>query len=251
MFVLKAKKDKKLVKLNVNGINKTSIDSSLKINNQENETTALTERMDVDNATDGVVNESITLSNVNEEDINDDLAKAINVATASTIDEPNTKQSKTMSLCYKCNKCGKLFTRKLHLKSHMMQQHDAASGNTGLAKKQSTTSSAKIICNECGKLFNTQTDFNRHLQIVHNAIKPYKCSLCSMAFYDVSSKNRHEKEHSGLKPFRCYICSFEFTRASNLRAHLIKLHSNEIGKSVIISKTPDNKLKFEFDIGKF
>jgi hypothetical protein len=35
-----------------------------------------------------------------------------------------------------------------------------------------------------------------------------------------------------------------------LRAHLLKVHPNEIGKLVNISKTIDNKLKFEFDLGK-
>lgn len=156
------------------------------------------------------------------------------------------EQEKKISVCYQCSKCSKLFTHKLHLKSHM-QQHKS---NDQLAASPSstTTNSLKIICNECGKQFNSQSDFNRHLQLAHNAVKPYKCSICSMSFYDISSKNRHEKEHSGLKPYRCYICGFEFTRASNLRAHLIKLHSSEIGKSVIISKTSDNKLKFEFDL---
>jgi uncharacterized Zn-finger protein len=158
------------------------------------------------------------------------------------------EQEKKISVCYQCSKCSKLFTHKLHLKSHM-QQHKS-NDQPAAPPSSTTTNSLKIICNECGKQFNSQSDFNRHLQIAHNAVKPYKCSICSMSFYDISSKNRHEKEHSGLKPYRCYICGFEFTRASNLRAHLIKLHSSEIGKSVIISKTSDNKLKFEFDLGR-
>ena len=160
------------------------------------------------------------------------------------------QHDKKISVCYQCSKCSKLFTHKLHLKSHMQQHKLNDQPQQPVASSSTTANSLKIICNECGKQFNSQSDFNRHLQIAHNAVKPYKCSICSMSFYDISSKNRHEKEHSGLKPYRCYICGFEFTRASNLRAHLIKLHSSEIGKSVIISKTSDNKLKFEFDLGK-
>ena len=180
------------------------------------------------------------------DDDDEDTTRTVRVATSSDTD---SKQSKTMSLCYQCTKCSKLFSHKLHLKSHMAQHKNLLSVAASVSSSSTTTTASKIICNECGKQFNSQSDFNRHLQIAHNAVKPYKCSICSMAFYDISSKNRHEKEHSGLKPYRCYICGFEFTRASNLRAHLIKLHSSEIGKSVIISKTSDNKLKFEFDLG--
>ena len=178
----------------------------------------------------------------NDEDFDNIIATRTVEVTAA---DSGTKPPKTLSVCYQCPKCSKLFSHKLHLKSHMLQHKTSISGNV----TQTTSPISKIICNECGKQFNSQSDFNRHLQIAHNAVKPYKCSICSMAFYDLSSKNRHEKEHSGLKPYRCYICGFEFTRASNLRAHLIKLHSSEIGKSVIISKTSDNKLKFEFDLG--
>ncbi len=108
------------------------------------------------------------------------------------------------------------------------------------------------ICNECGIQFHLQSDLNRHMLQVHENAKPFECGGCPMRFYELTSKNRHEKEHSGgLKPFRCYICSLEFTRASNLRTHIYKVHSNEIGKLVHMTKTEDNKLKFEFDLGLF
>lgn len=108
-----------------------------------------------------------------------------------------------------------------------------------------------FICNECGRQFHSQNDLNKHMLQLHETQKPFECSQCHMTFYDVSSKRRHEKEHSGYKPFRCYICSFEFTRASNLRAHLLKVHPNDVGKSVHITKSIDNKLKFEFNLGNF
>lgn len=106
-----------------------------------------------------------------------------------------------------------------------------------------------LICNECGFQFNFQSDLNKHMLQAHDRFRSFKCCHCNMEFNDISSKTRHEKEHFGLKPFRCYICSFEFTRASNLRTHLFKMHSSDIGKLVNITKSVDNKLKFEFDLG--
>ena len=115
----------------------------------------------------------------------------------------------------------------------------------------------KFICANCDERFESQSELNQHLAHSHphpsinrSMPKRFDCGVCGMYFYDVSSKNRHEKEHAGLKPFRCYICSFEFTRASNLRAHLLKLHPGQIGKSVKITKTIENKLQFEFNLGK-
>jgi uncharacterized Zn-finger protein len=157
-----------------------------------------------------------------------------------------TSSNNSVSFCYQCSKCTKIFTDQTQLKAHLLTHNNNLSQNT-VSHQTKSRSSTKHICNECGMQFFQQSEFNRHL-LTHEGIKPYKCSICSMQFYDTSSKNRHEKEHSGLKPFRCYICSFEFTRASNLRAHLLKVHSSEIGKSVIISKSNDNKLKFEFNL---
>ncbi len=96
------------------------------------------------------------------------------------------------------------------------------------------------ICNECGIQFHLQSDLNRHMLQAHESSK---------AFDELAATNRHEKEHASVKLLRCYICSFEFTRASNLRTHICKVHPNEIGKLVHITKSEDNKLKFEFDLG--
>jgi uncharacterized Zn-finger protein len=110
----------------------------------------------------------------------------------------------------------------------------------------------QLICSECGYEFHLQSELNKHMSQVHEKSehqKTYRCSQCGMEFFELSSKSRHEKEHAGMKPFRCYICSFEFTRASNLRTHLLKMHQHESGTLFTITKSADNKLKFEFNIG--
>ena len=127
---------------------------------------------------------------------------------------------------------------------------DDLSPSSSPAKVKTSSKKRVFICNECGRQYCTQNELNKHMIQSHESQKPFDCSMCEMKFNELSSKKRHEKEHAGYKPFRCYICSFEFTRASNLRSHILKVHPGDIGKSVVIAKTIDNKLKFEFNIGK-
>lgn len=171
------------------------------------------------------VNELQPVNNNNS--IIDDLPTESDLSTCTTIILP----SKSTSLEDKLN-----------------ETNDNSSDSEQLKKK---LKKKLFICNECGRQFYSQNDLNKHMLQLHEMEKPFECSQCHMSFLDVSSKRRHEKEHLGYKPFRCYICSFEFTRASNLRAHLLKVHPMDIGKSVIITKSIDNKLKFEFNLGIF
>ncbi len=120
---------------------------------------------------------------------------------------------------------------------------------TEISSKKNINKKRTFICNECGCQYCSQNELNKHMIQSHYSQKPFECSQCHISFNDISAKRRHEKEHLGFKQFRCYICSFEFTRASNLRAHLLKIHPDNIGKSVIITKSIDNKLKFEFNLG--
>jgi uncharacterized Zn-finger protein len=177
-------------------------------------------------------------------------------------------QNKSVSVSFNCVKCNKIFTNEDSLRLHQVNNCSNENLDENIVNLPSSNddddksdeSKQKIkykkqprtfICTECGMQYTSQFDLSKHMLQTHENTKPFECSMCDMKFNDLYSKNRHEKEHAGLKPFRCWICSFEFTRASNLRAHLLKVHSSEIGKLVHINKTVDKKLKFEFDMGEF
>ena len=267
-----AKNDKKLVKLNLNNKLHTtqmktiiSLDNNNKIINR-----SLMNMNDFDDlpSESDISNSALVIPITNA--INQSKLIPLNKITPST----------TVLISYKCVKCNKTFNDDSSLKLHQEnncsmndseneleksffdekkeEKLDALS-DTSLDSSAATVGKSKnksakkriFICNECGMQYQSQSELSKHMLQTHENVKPYECSLCDMTFYELSSKNRHEKEHAGLKPFRCYICSFEFTRASNLRAHLLKVHPNEIGKLVNITKTVDNKLKFEFDLGIF
>jgi len=143
----------------------------------------------------------------------------------------------------------KIDTQSLKDNKKLTSLIDNNNNETEISSKKNTNKKRSFICIECGCQYFAQNELNKHMLQSHYSQKPFECSQCKMSFNDISAKRRHEKEHLGFKQFRCYICSFEFTRASNLRAHLLKVHPNNIGKSVTITKSIDNKLKFEFNLG--
>ncbi len=286
------KNDKKLVKINLNN-NTNSLTSSHPIakqftsnnNNQAQFCKLKTTIIKINN------NTSLTSKNSlneiddlpSESDISNGtiLIPQINInSVTKDSNNNNITATKPLKICYKCNKCNKLFDNESLLKTHMdticstvelvkvslnneptpansdndFNEIIDVENNNEIKQTNSTSRKRSFICNECGIQVKSQSELNKHMLHMHQdsaskGEQQYKCPQCHMSFHDISSRNRHEKEHSGLKPFRCYICSYEFTRASNLRSHLLKVHPNDIDKLVRINKTEDNKLKFEFDLG--
>ncbi|KAF9518084.1 hypothetical protein BS47DRAFT_373258 [Hydnum rufescens UP504] len=49
--------------------------------------------------------------------------------------------------------------------------------------------------------------------------KPYKCSLCPMAFQQPRALEQHIKKHTGAKPYVCECCGREFLFKTNLDRH--------------------------------
>ncbi len=174
--------------------------------------------------------------------------------TTATLTDMNNNNivNRSVSVCYKCSKCDKLFESDSLLRTHQEISCFSAKNEAISAGKKKRS----FICNECGIEVKSQSELNKHFSLKHDEQKVYMCSHCDTTFEELSSRNRHEKEvhvqqQFCQKPFRCYICSFEFTRASNLRTHLLKVHPNDVGKLVHINKAEDNKLKFEFDLGDY
>ena len=106
---------------------------------------------------------------------------------------------------YKCPTCDKVFRVHAHLSAHMrIHTRD---------------------CSLCDKRFSQASDVRRHKSDVHSNRRPYACRYCGKMFCDLK---HHVCTHTDVKPYSCRHCSESFAFYVQLKAHLLKSHSQGI-----------------------
>ncbi|XP_029457786.1 zinc finger protein 420-like [Rhinatrema bivittatum] len=103
---------------------------------------------------------------------------------------------------YACAECGKCFSSKRTLKTHLRAHAGERS----------------YICNNCGKSFRRHTSLIIHERI-HTGERPYQCSTCGKNFIQRQHLTTHVKTHTGERPFQCTDCGKGFRWRSELAKH--------------------------------
>ncbi|XP_060924668.1 zinc finger and SCAN domain-containing protein 32 [Limanda limanda] len=116
---------------------------------------------------------------------------------------------KTEKKSFSCSECGKTFSRRGHLNTHMRIH----------------TGDNPFSCSECGKRFNQRGSLNIHMRI-HTGENPFSCSECGKRCDHRGDLNRHMRIHTGEKPFSCSECGKRFNRRSHLNGHMMS-HTGE------------------------
>ncbi|MCG3223038.1 MAG: C2H2-type zinc finger protein [Candidatus Heimdallarchaeota archaeon] len=113
---------------------------------------------------------------------------------------------------FKCDSCGKHFTRKDGLTRHIKTVHNKEKMHK---------------CPKCGLAFSRKDMVNRHVRDVHLKIKNHVCKECGMKFAHKAHLERHFKSaHENVREFVCEHCWGTFVREDNLQRHINAVHLN-------------------------
>lgn len=110
---------------------------------------------------------------------------------------------------FRCNPCGKRFTKSSHLHEHLAAKH--------LRKKT-------FECTHCGQLFFYKRNLAAHSSKAHldqtiNVNRQFLCDECGESFLSASNLHYHKKFGHEQSGYRCGVCQKIFLEKKNLTKH--------------------------------
>ena len=111
----------------------------------------------------------------------------------------------------KCDKCGKVFSNAIQLRSHVIREH---------------WDDHQFKCNKCDKVFSQYPSLALHRR-THKVEKPFKCCICNWAFTTNNALTAHMKTHTGERPYKCTQCSKAYSSSESLKKHSYRIHTGE------------------------
>ncbi|XP_060648752.1 zinc finger protein 501 [Drosophila nasuta] len=145
---------------------------------------------------------------------------------------------------FNCDDCGAVFQQAATLQRHLDKAHPTVETSScqhcGHSFTQSINlqrHSCNVISNEepqithhrciyCGKSLQSAASLAMHIRL-HNGDRPFACDVCPKTFKTNGALVSHQKRHLKLVEYKCEYCGKGFVESSNLRRHIIALHTSE------------------------
>ena len=99
----------------------------------------------------------------------------------------------------------KTFITDNHLFQNSIEETDHIDQNNGYNEVKKTTKQQQF-CGDCGLFFHSKSGYKRHIEIIHAGNKPYKCSYCSLKFYEKRDLKLHFFRKHSAGNFEICIC---------------------------------------------
>ncbi|CRK94965.1 CLUMA_CG008453, isoform A [Clunio marinus] len=161
----------------------------------------------------------------------------------TTLDDHVHTKHIVLPLSYQCDLCGKHFSVKNLLTSHMFYHFyrnnpksylceicalNFKSVNSLHCHQRVHHKPSEIACPNCGKLFSNRVSVKTHIRRVHGNRKKIKvtCEICGKTLMKNRFK-RHMDVHTGENPFKCKFCPREFKHSSGFIYHVRAEHTGE------------------------
>ena len=112
---------------------------------------------------------------------------------------------------FKCSQCTASFKQKIHLQQH----------------KHTHSGIKKYKCNQCSKCFRQQSGLIIHKK-THESYenRKHKCKYngCNKRFIQKNDLKKHYLVHQNKKPFKCDICGNGYRNTTQLKKHMTNKH---------------------------
>ena len=127
-----------------------------------------------------------------------------------------------------CEYCGKEYTNKFHLRTHIIRKHDEVRDEHSFKSDHDNASSVrKEQCNECGKLFFKKY-LEKHVRTVHEGKRDqiHKCEHCGKEYVHKFRLRTHiKRDHDNIRDEKCDQCGKLFFCTETLKRHIKNVHN--------------------------